>query len=81
MPPKLTPPPPKKIVELKICITSLQITFLKTGLKEYSGKIEGFGPVLTLKDAIKQHGDTGKRISYLKVSYESSKNNIKYGKL
>ena len=45
---------------------------MKTGLKEYSGKIEGFGPVLTLKDAIKQHGDTGKKISYLKVSYKSS---------
>ena len=45
-----------------------QITFLKTGLSDHSGTIEGFGPVLTLKDAINQLGDAGKKISYLKVS-------------
>ena len=36
-------------------------------MKEYSGDLPGFGAVLTLKDAIKSMGDTGKTISYLKV--------------
>ena len=36
-------------------------------MKEYSGRIEGFGPVLTLKDAVNSMGDKGKTISYLKV--------------
>ncbi len=45
----------------------MQISFRKIGLKESSGNISGLGAVMTLEDAIKEMGDVGKKISYLKV--------------
>jgi hypothetical protein len=45
----------------------LKISFRKIGLKESSGNISGLGTVMTLEDAIKEMGDVGKKISYLKV--------------
>jgi hypothetical protein len=45
----------------------LQISFRKIGLKESSGNISGLGAVMTLEDAMKEMGDVGKKISYLKV--------------
>jgi hypothetical protein len=37
-------------------------------MKEYSGEVESLGKVLTLKDTIQLMGDSGKKISYLKVN-------------
>ena len=50
-----------------LVISLFQISFQKIGLKDKSGKVEGLGEALTLKDAIQKMGDHGKRISYLKV--------------
>ncbi len=57
-------------------IVLFQITFRKIGVKEYSGFIEGFGPVLTLSDAVESMGDKGKTISYLKVRPQAAYNNV-----
>ena len=37
-------------------------------MNEFSGDAEGLGKVLTLKDSVQLMGDSGKKISYLKVN-------------
>ena len=49
----------------------LQISFRRIGISNSSEMLKGFGQVLTLDDAVKKMGDSGKIISYLKVTIDN----------
>ena len=43
------------------------ISFKDIGMNNFSGNLEGYGLVVTLKDALRLFGDSDKVISYLKA--------------